>query len=672
MNNEDSLCFISDSIVISEFSEKEGPMPRYVLGSLANHIPLDKFVLKLMSVDLQIDFNEKWTVWFQWTKYKIESISIYINLKDIYARGYSRFIAISYVTDQLRKISQNKDIFIDFLSNVADILIKSNIYLFKKDIERCLNDISIAIRVHELNNMALDNPLLKEQKHNHLKDKIGEIINELRLPNYNNIKELYNDLRLILNRIDDKSKHIIDNDNIDSFLYNNINNLHLLKQFSNVKELQYKSSLYDRHLRTIKEITSPIIFNKCIDKLESFLKKIRHEPLIIKHMKDERNQIFNVFPTEPLSIGGVPMLNMNINNNLFKKEEKGYKLTSSSSDNEYIGSFIYDNFDLSSICTILWPSLPYQSIRMDMDDSPKEKKINNDECSTISIDDNKKSDKVDNDIKIDDFYLLNEEKSFVRNGYTLLEMSRHLSFTRHIIFSLLKGRTIMIYAEERHRKAVEKTIENIRIFIPGNCLNKNQRIIPWLNRLNCSHYLKNSSSIGIEILSFCKLVGVDKSLSITQQVKRNVSLWDWESETFNAPCYENGLIIDMIINPKKKWPNDISYRAYIHYVLFNEFAIKAYIYYHMIWIGLKISLSTKKENKPNPNKKKRVKDIDQIYEYRNRIKGEFFKGLNIMENDAEIIDYLVEIIKDSQSDSTNKNRIILDYSKTKLFNRVSF
>lgn len=665
--------FASDFIVISEFSEKEGPVPRYVIGLTPNNFPLDKFVLKLMSVDLQIEFNEKWTVWYQWTKYKIESLSIYINLKDIYARGYSRFIAISYVTDYRRKIFQNKDIFINYLSKIADILLKSNIKIFNDDIKRSLNDISTIIRIHDLNRIDNNNSLLIDESKRILKNKIDHLIHsdDLKLPKYDSLNDLFNDLKSILIKIDHHNNNFtISYDKIDSYLIDNINNLNTIDQILNVRELQFKSSLYDKNLRSIEELTSPI-FIKCYDKLESFLKRARHDPFIIQYIKHERNQIFNAHhSSEPLSIGGVPMMNMN--NRVFKNEDKGFKLNLSS-NSEYFGGYNYDNYDLMSICTILWPSLPYQSYDMNMLDDRFSKKMDNNDEDGGHL---KTSNSFDLaiDIKADDTTSTTEENFFLNHGYTLLDMSRHLSFTRHIIFSLLKGRTVIIYSDSKYRKAVEKTIESLRVFVPGNYLNKNHRIIPWLDDSN-HHLLINPSSIGLEILSFCKLIGIDKSYSIPQQVKRNVSLWEWESETFNAPCYENGLFIDMIINPKKKWPNDISYRAYIHYVLFNEFAMKAYIFYHMIWIGLKISISTNDQKSSINKKKAKIKNIDQIYEYRHKIKSEFFKGLNIMENDAEIIEYLVEIIKESKSQLKNesfKNRIKLDFSKTKLFNRVSF
>lgn len=287
----------------------------------------------------------------------------------------------------------------------------------------------------------------------------------------------------------------------------------------------------------------------------------------------------------------------------------------------------------------------------------------------------------------------------------LLHLRHRFSFLRHVIFSLLKGRPVVIHAEARNRPWVEQVVASLTCFVPGHHLSKDSaaqclhqietngstdtssqylprppfltKVVPWRDardvifeaihnqgitsastkarlkhtKLVISRFLElhiqkmksystvakqstdtsttsaskpdtaaspaapdsaintsgnasphgSSSStpviniptlsvasrqaIKLSHLSHIKLIGLDKSCPVPKSVERYITYWDWEAEELTCVPYEKGKLLDAMINPKKQWPDEASYRSHIHFHL-SDLATRAWMYYHMCCIGL--------------------------------------------------------------------------------------
>jgi hypothetical protein len=299
----------------------------------------------------------------------------------------------------------------------------------------------------------------------------------------------------------------------------------------------------------------------------------------------------------------------------------------------------------------------------------------------------------------------------------LLHLRNRFSFLRHVIFSLLKGRPVVIHAEARHRPWVEQVIASLTCFVPGHHLSSDSlsqtlfqldssterhsssqpqyiprhdhpiKVVPWrdardvifeaihgqsvtgsstkcrlkhtklvitrflqlhlqkmksyatlgkpettssaesilashvgssLHSANVNEEQRSTSStpslplyasssashniptlgsasrqaLKLAQLSHLKLIGLDKSCPIPKTVERYITYWDWEAEELTCVAYEKGKLLDAMINPKKQWPDEASYRSHIHFHL-SDLATRSWMYYHMCCIGLVIGgLST--------------------------------------------------------------------------------
>lgn len=291
----------------------------------------------------------------------------------------------------------------------------------------------------------------------------------------------------------------------------------------------------------------------------------------------------------------------------------------------------------------------------------------------------------------------------------LLHLRNRFSFLRHVIFSLLKGRPVVIHAEARHRPWVEQVIASLQCFVPGHHLSGDTenlsngtgagasfeqtntpsaqylprqsflaKVVPWRDardvifetihnqpisgsstkarqkhtKLVISRFLElhvqkmklystvakhaetctskpNSSvppqpharqennksptppysnttspspqpntiptlstasrqALKLAHLSHVRLMGLDKSCPVPKSVERYITYWDWEAEELTCVPYEKGKLLDAMINPKKQWPDEASYRSHIHFHL-SDLASRAWMYYHMCCIGLVVA-----------------------------------------------------------------------------------
>lgn len=115
-----------DFVVLCEFSEKDGPVPRELLGTPSHGFPLDQFAVKLMSVEMKMEVGEKWSIWAEWKSQGVEYLVVHFQLHDLDARGYSRQMVFAYVSYSAKKLIKHRDIYLGALNYAAELMMEAN------------------------------------------------------------------------------------------------------------------------------------------------------------------------------------------------------------------------------------------------------------------------------------------------------------------------------------------------------------------------------------------------------------------------------------------------------------------------------------------------------------------------------------------------------------------
>jgi len=281
-------------------------------------------------------------------------------------------------------------------------------------------------------------------------------------------------------------------------------------------------------------------------------------------------------------------------------------------------------------------------------------------------------------------------------------------FLPQLVFSLLKGRPVVITAKKEDKTEVQNLVQALSIFVVNSTptLETSEiQVIGWFKEpLHLKH------------LAHIKLIGINKKHAIPLAVLKYTTQFNFTAKTLAGPAYK-GEFITKILSEKKHWPNDSTFLAYVHAQLY-EFSTLACLFYHECCINPLISpnpysnapvsvplqgpmttQSLPKESLHNtvPNygpfpkiikesvkashssaevslksfEKAKSRIRDQQVNSIDAIKTKFFSTHKISENDAEIIQYFAEVVKMQQSairHGTKKSPIIrLDYSTIHLY-----
>jgi hypothetical protein len=131
----------TDFVVLCEFSEKDGPVPRELLGSPSPGFPLDQFAVKLMSVEMKIEVGEKWSAWCEWKAQGVEYLVLHFQLHDLDARGYSRQLVFAYISYCSKKLMKHRSIYLEALNYAADMMMEANETDWKFELATRLQDL---------------------------------------------------------------------------------------------------------------------------------------------------------------------------------------------------------------------------------------------------------------------------------------------------------------------------------------------------------------------------------------------------------------------------------------------------------------------------------------------------------------------------------------------------
>jgi hypothetical protein len=239
-------------------------------------------------------------------------------------------------------------------------------------------------------------------------------------------------------------------------------------------------------------------------------------------------------------------------------------------------------------------------------------------------------------------------------GKGILRLFGDYNFLIHLIYSLMKGRPVIIYGNPEHQDQISDIVNTCAVFVPGrfwvienekNLTNtfptdKSFGILPW-------------SSVGIKNteLSFFKLIGLSKKISIQKSIQRYITIFDFESKTLISPRY-NGGMLDSLFNLKKRWPDEGTFIARIH-LYFSDIGSKVSLLYNLTMNNMETLVDNKKV-------------CFNIYGIPSRIEEQkdVVKQLSMTASDLEIVEYLVEVIKEQQSRELNEiaPSIKLDFS----------
>lgn len=725
-DKQSPFSFRSDFILISEFSELDGPVPLFVIPETGSGtFNKDDFVVKVMAVDHQTkstdpaNFSEDSLRDTQVViAYPQENAHAYVHhftLLDVFARGYVRPLAVSYITHDSKKIMSHFPEFLESFSKISNSMKSANREIFKHD---------LALRI-------------ADAEHTHqavLQSKEPEAV----LPAPNTVSEYMNDLKQLHKKLN-KSQESLE---ASSETSTNIKELNV-NQLGEVQEYQpqlihsiAKNAYFHKKsgLRTLDELCGEGIEKARAQLNLAYVHFSR--PSIVLSLEKEDEMV--MFPSSSmLSMGKNILLNFNVVADKRSRHlnpesiitPKGTQSTpvpttkpftvgtvsfSSSSTGSSVGSF----GSLSST-----PSQPNEATKEKESEEVKENITNSNENNAILnpadhlsiiglVNAQHQAILKDPTFQLESFGSTLWGFSSNFHGHGISDFRHRYSHAKNIVFSLLKGRTVVITASPQNEIPVRRMIGTLSLFVPGHW-GKHPNIVPWMTR-----------PFKITDLPYIKLVGISKAekstSAVPKAIERYITLFDYESETVTTVPY-SGQIVDEMLNMQKRWPDEETLLAHIHQQLY-ELGCTASLYYHLCCIGV---TPPNGDKNGDPEKKSQSQEYDDTLRHisfqvigqskfstsvdlpndqqrqikmssekkslsdsnlgvrsvlagaiRETNKETFFRQMNIHEGDVEIIEYLTEVVKQQQLLEMHGTEYVappcrLDYSKcTFLMNTV--
>ena len=157
------------------------------------------------------------------------------------------------------------------------------------------------------------------------------------------------------------------------------------------------------------------------------------------------------------------------------------------------------------------------------------------------------------------------------------------SFSRALVYSLLRGRPVVVRARPEKRPLVEHYVKLLSTFVaaaPG-CRNES-------SGGNSGVELWRETPLRMADFATLRLVGVPrKQLILPRAVERCVTLFnaDTAPESLLAPeCPPDAEYVTQLLALDKCWPDEDSYYAHVREALYNM-AVWSSLYYHMCCVG---------------------------------------------------------------------------------------
>lgn len=175
----------------------------------------------------------------------------------------------------------------------------------------------------------------------------------------------------------------------------------------------------------------------------------------------------------------------------------------------------------------------------------------------------------------------------------LHEFIRGHSFSQALVYSLLRGRPVVVRARPEKRALVEQYVSLLSVFVAGmeGC------VVSW-----------RDTPLRLADLARLRLVGVPRRSSILPKaVERCVTVLNVDSipETLVAPeCPPDAEYVNRILALDKCWPDEENYYAHVRQELYNV-GLWSSLYYNMCCVG------TLKMTNNNVDKKEEERDDEK-------------------------------------------------------------
>lgn len=209
-------------------------------------------------------------------------------------------------------------------------------------------------------------------------------------------------------------------------------------------------------------------------------------------------------------------------------------------------------------------------------------------------------------------------------GQTLLSLlAQYPTTLQTLVFSLLKGRPVIIYATDSLREQVTRLVEALSFFVVGD-----GTVVPWLTVLSSPHSAPVSASATADsfhsststlygivnsptVLTLAyltvrriRLLGLSSHVTIPPHLYQYVTVWrlpETLAPELNRPSKErisrpppnghwtygppyNGSFLPTMLQTKKQWPDPLTFLAHVHSSL-QDLAFRAYQVYHLLHLG---------------------------------------------------------------------------------------
>ena len=213
-------------------------------------------------------------------------------------------------------------------------------------------------------------------------------------------------------------------------------------------------------------------------------------------------------------------------------------------------------------------------------------------------------------------------------GITLAALRNTYPFLPHLIYSLMIGRPVIVSADRNNKQNVQSLLVTLLPCVPSYPQDKSC-VIMW-----------TKGPLHISNLATVKLVGLAKSRSrgetVPQSILPYVSILDLETATLTAPPY-CGRILNICFDSQKHWPSESVFLDYLHSALL-EISNQAMIVFVWQFLGCSNTVALRaNEIVLDRNMSSYIVNFD--------VKR--FLLTKFRQDDVNIINYLVKVIKDS-------------------------
>ena len=256
-------------------------------------------------------------------------------------------------------------------------------------------------------------------------------------------------------------------------------------------------------------------------------------------------------------------------------------------------------------------------------------------------------------------WLKKEESEAYTGLKDLVDYPKKAPFARHIIYSLLKGRPVLVRGRKDIKDKVMRCVKLLAVFVPGY---SQAAVVPWTDE-----------PLRAVQMATLRLVGVSAAVVVPNAIKKYATVFNMDDHPslVAPPCLEECSYVSEILPQGKIWHDDESYLSHVQEVLY-KIATRAFMYYHVCCVENSpaaatsdvVPLSwddegdaadgsfaemigrvlTKEFEAGKPNYCTKPVDVRE----RMKSKEKFKKALGISNQDFEIIEHFAETIKMQQ------------------------